>query len=35
VVAVSLDSIEFNTQTRFGTLRGNVKMVISTEEFSK
>jgi lipopolysaccharide export system protein LptC len=29
------DSIEFNTQTRFGTLRGNVKMVISTEEFSK
>ena len=29
------DSIEFNTQTRFGTLRGNVKMVISTEEISK
>lgn len=28
------DSIEFNTQTRFGTLRGNVKMVISTEETS-
>ena len=26
------DSIEFNTKTRFGTLRGNVKMVISTEE---
>ena len=25
------DSIEFNTKTRFGTLRGNVKMVISTE----
>lgn len=23
------DSIEFNTQTRFGILRGNVKMVIS------
>ena len=29
------DSIEFNTETRFGTLRGNVKMVISTEEISK
>ena len=25
------DNIEFNTQTRFGTIRGNVKMVISTE----
>lgn len=25
------DSIEFNTKTRFGTLRGNVKMVIFTE----
>jgi lipopolysaccharide assembly outer membrane protein LptD (OstA) len=25
------DSIEFNTKTRFGILRGNVKMVISTE----
>ena len=25
------DSIEFNTKTRFGTLRGNVKMVISTQ----
>ena len=29
------DSIEFNTKTRFGTLRGNVKMVISTEGNSK
>jgi len=28
------DSIEFNTQTRFGILRGNVKMVISNEETS-
>jgi len=28
------ESIEFNTKTRFGTLRGNVKMVISTEENS-
>lgn len=28
------DTIEFNTQTRFGTLRGNVKMVISTEKVS-
>jgi len=28
------DSIEFNTKTRFGTLRGNVKMVISTDENS-
>lgn len=28
------DTIEFNTQTRFGTLRGNVKMVISTEKTS-
>jgi hypothetical protein len=25
------DNIEFNTETRFGTIRGNVKMVISTE----
>jgi len=25
------DSIEFNTKTRFGTLRGTVKMVIFTE----
>jgi hypothetical protein len=25
------DHIEFNTKTRFGTIRGNVKMVISTE----
>jgi len=29
------DSIEFNTKTRFGTMRGNVKMVISTEGNSK
>lgn len=29
------DSIEFNTKTRFGTLRGNVRMVISTEENSQ
>ncbi|MFM8766080.1 MAG: hypothetical protein ACKOHM_05745 [Spartobacteria bacterium] len=29
------DSIEFNTKTRFGTMRGNVKMVISTEESFK
>ncbi len=28
------DSIEFNTQTRFGILRGNVKMVITNEETS-
>ena len=28
------DCIEFNTQTRFGILRGNVKMVISNEETS-
>lgn len=25
------DKIEFNTKTRFGTMRGNIKMVISTE----
>ncbi len=25
------DNIEFNTKTRFGTMRGNIKMVISTE----
>ena len=25
------DQVEFNTETRFGTIRGNVKMVISTE----
>jgi hypothetical protein len=29
------DSIEFNTKTRFGTLRGNVRMVISIEENSQ
>ena len=29
------DSIEFNTKTRFGTLRGNVRMVISTEANSQ
>jgi hypothetical protein len=29
------DSIEFNTKTRFGTMRGNVRMIISTEETSK
>jgi hypothetical protein len=26
------DSIEFNTKTRFGKMRGNIKMVISTED---
>ena len=25
------DNIEFNTETRFGTMRGNIKMVISTD----
>lgn len=29
------ESIEFNTKTRFGTMRGDVKMVISTEDNSK
>jgi len=29
------DGIDFNTKTRFGTLRGNVRMVISTEQDSK
>lgn len=29
------DGIDFNTKTRFGTLRGNVRMLISTEQDSK
>ena len=29
------DGIDFNTKTRFGSLRGNVRMVISTEQDSK
>ncbi|MEI8292612.1 MAG: hypothetical protein WCG66_01340 [bacterium] len=29
------DSIEFNTKTRFGTMRGNVRMIISSEDSSK
>ncbi len=29
------DSIDFNTKTRFGTMRGNIKMVISTDQDPK
>lgn len=29
------DSIEFNTQTRFGKMRGNIFMTIQSEEISK
>lgn len=29
------DSLEFDTQTRFGTMRGNVKMTIATENPSQ